>query len=122
MAGHSKWSKIKRKKGETDAKKAKVFTKIIHEITVGVREAGGDPDSNPRLRLALDKAKGANMPKEIIERAIKKGAGDDKSDLAQELIYEGYGPGGTAALVEVLTDNKNRTAKFDMLFQNMVVT
>jgi len=110
MSGHSKWSKIKRAKGANDAKRGKVFTRLIHEITIAVREGGGgDPDANPRLRLSIDKAKSQNLPKDTIERAIKRGTGEDKSDANQELTYEGYGPGGTAVLVEVVTDNKNRT-------------
>ncbi|MCB0324994.1 MAG: YebC/PmpR family DNA-binding transcriptional regulator [Bdellovibrionales bacterium] len=109
MAGHSKWSKIKRKKGVADQKRGKIFTRCIHEIAVAAREGGGDPDGNPRLRLAIDQAKAVNMPNDNIDRAIKRATGELKGDEAQELTYEGYGPGGTAVLVEVLTDNKNRT-------------
>lgn len=111
MSGHSKWSKIKRAKGANDAKKGKVFTRCIHEITVAVREGGGgDPDANARLRIAIDKARGANMPGDNIERAIKRATGEIKGAEQVELSYEGYGPGGAAVYVEALTDNKNRTA------------
>lgn len=111
MAGHSKWANIKRRKAVVDAAKSKVWTKIIREINVSAREGGGDPAGNPRLSLAIDAAKAANMPKDNIERAIKKGVGDDK-DAAQyiELLYEGYGPGGIAYMVEATSDNTNRTA------------
>ncbi len=110
MAGHSKWSTIKRKKGALDAKRGKIFTRVIHEITVAVREGGGgDPDANPRLRLAIDKAKSVNMPNDNVDRAIKRATGEIKGDEQYELTYEGYGPNGTAILVDVLTDNKNRT-------------
>lgn len=110
MAGHSKWSKIKRKKGVADQKKGKVFTRMAHEIAVAVREGGGgDPDGNARLREAIDKAKSVNMPNDNIDRAIKRATGELKADEQMELTYEGYGPGGTAVMVEVLTDNKNRT-------------
>jgi YebC/PmpR family DNA-binding regulatory protein len=109
MSGHSKWSSIKHKKGALDAKRGKIFTKLIREITVAARDGGGDPDTNPRLRLGLLNAKSANMPKDTSERAIKKGTGELASDTFIETTYEGYGPGGTAVLVEVLTDNKNRT-------------
>ena len=109
MSGHSKWSSIKHKKGALDAKRGKIFTKLIREITVAARDGGGDPDANPRLRLALLNARSANMPKDTSERAIKKGTGELASDTFIETTYEGYGPGGTAVLVEVLTDNKNRT-------------
>lgn len=110
MSGHSKWSTIKRKKGALDAKRGKLFTKCIHEITTAVREGGGgDPDCNPRLRLAIDKARGVNMPNENIQRAIKRATGEGNADQQVEYIYEGYGPNGTAFLVQVLTDNKNRT-------------
>ncbi len=110
MSGHSKWSTIKRAKGANDAKRGKIFTRIIHEIVIAVREGGGgDIAANPRLRLAVDKAKSNNLPKDTIERAIRRGTGEDKSEATQELTYEGYGPGGTAILVEVVTDNKNRT-------------
>ena len=109
MSGHSKWATIKRKKGAADAKRGKIFTKLIREITTAARIGGGDPDANPRLRLAIDKARGANMPKDNIERAIKKGTGGGEGDAFEEVVYEGYGPGGTAIYVETLTDNKNRT-------------
>ncbi|MCC5925542.1 MAG: YebC/PmpR family DNA-binding transcriptional regulator [Bacteroidetes bacterium] len=111
MAGHSKWANIKRRKAVVDAAKSKVWTKVIREINVAAREGGGDPAGNPRLSLAIDAAKAANMPKDNIERAIKKGIGDDK-DAAQyvELLYEGYGPGGIAYMVEATSDNTNRTA------------
>ncbi len=110
MAGHSKWANIKHRKAAQDQKRAKVWTKLIREITVAAREAGGDPDSNPRLRLAIDKGTGANMPKDTIERAIKRGAGAADGENYDEIRYEGYGPGGTAIMVDCMTDNKNRTA------------
>jgi YebC/PmpR family DNA-binding regulatory protein len=109
MSGHSKWSTIKRKKGAADSKRAKIFTKLIREIATAARIGGGDIDANPRLRLAAEKARQANMPKDNIARAIKKGTGGDTSETYEEGVYEGYGPGGTAVYVEVLTDNKNRT-------------
>jgi len=109
MSGHSKWSTIKRKKGAADAKRGKIFTKLIREIATAARLAGGDLDSNPRLRLVVDKAKAANMPKDNIQRAIQKGVGGGEGDAYEEMVYEGYGPGGTAILIETLTDNKNRT-------------
>jgi YebC/PmpR family DNA-binding regulatory protein len=109
MSGHSKWSTIKRKKGAADAKRGKIFTKLIREIATAARMGGGDVDANPRLRLAVEKARQANMPKDNIQRAIKKGTGGDAADSYEEIVYEGYGPGGTAVYVEVLTDNKNRT-------------
>lgn len=109
MSGHSKWSTIKRKKGEADAKRGKVFTKIIKEIMVAARTGGGDPAGNPRLRAAVAAAKAENMPKDNIERAIKKGTGELEGVAYEEVRYEGYGPGGVAVLVEALTDNKNRT-------------
>jgi YebC/PmpR family DNA-binding regulatory protein len=109
MAGHSKWANIKHKKARQDAKRGKVFTKIIREITVAARLGGGDPADNPRLRLAMDKALGQNMPKDTIERAIERGAGGGEGSNVEELTYEGYGPGGVAILVEVMTDNRNRT-------------
>jgi YebC/PmpR family DNA-binding regulatory protein len=109
MSGHSKWATIKRKKGAVDAKRGKIFTKIIREIATAARIGGGDPGANPRLRLAMDKARGANMPKDNIERAIKKGTGEGATESYEEVVYEGYGPGGTAIYVEVLTDNRNRT-------------
>jgi YebC/PmpR family DNA-binding regulatory protein len=109
MSGHSKWSTIKRKKGAADAKRGKIFTKLIREIATAARLGGGDAVANPRLRLAIDKARLANMPKDNIERAIKKGTGGAGGEAYEEAVYEGYGPGGAALLVEVLTDNKNRT-------------
>jgi YebC/PmpR family DNA-binding regulatory protein len=109
MSGHSKWSTIKRKKGAADAKRGKIFTKIIREIATAARMGGGDPNANPRLRMAVDKARGANMPKDNIERAIRKGLGDTDGETYEEVVYEGYGPGGTAIYLEVLTDNRNRT-------------
>jgi YebC/PmpR family DNA-binding regulatory protein len=109
MSGHSKWSTIKRKKGAADAKRGKIFTKLIKELTIAAREGGGDPSGNPRLRLAIDNAKAANMPADNIERAIKKATGELEGTTISELTYEGYGPGGVAILVEVATDNKNRT-------------
>lgn len=108
MSGHSKWSTIKRKKGAADAKRGKIFTKIIKEIVISAREGGGDPESNSRLRLAIQNAKGANMPKDNIERAIKKATGSDAENYI-ETTFEGYGPFGIAVFVECLTDNKNRT-------------
>ncbi|RLB29519.1 MAG: YebC/PmpR family DNA-binding transcriptional regulator [Deltaproteobacteria bacterium] len=108
MSGHSKWASIKHKKGAVDAKRGKVFTKLIKEITVATRMGEKDPDSNPRLRVAIAAAKAENMPKENIERAIKKGTGDLEGSNYEEVTYEGYGPGGVAVLIEVLTDNKNR--------------
>ena len=110
MSGHSKWSSIKHKKGAADAKRGKIFTKIIKEISVAARLGGGDVDSNPRLRTAVLKAKSVNMPKDNMERAIKKGTGDLEGVDYIELVYEGYGPGGVALIIETLTDNKNRTA------------
>jgi len=109
MSGHSKWSTIKRKKGAADQKRGKIFTKIIHEITVAAREGGGDADGNSRLRLALDKAKAANMPNDTVDRAVKRATGQMEGEQQFEVAYEGYGPGGTAILVETVTNNKNRT-------------
>ncbi|MEG8947998.1 YebC/PmpR family DNA-binding transcriptional regulator [Rosettibacter firmus] len=109
MSGHSKWATIKRKKAALDAKKGKLFTKLIKEITIAARHGGGDPEGNPRLRLAIDNAKAANMPAENIERAIKKATGELEGATYHEVIYEGYGPGGVALMVEAATDNKNRT-------------
>lgn len=109
MAGHSKWANIKHRKGAQDAKRGKIFTKIIKELTVAARIGGGDPDSNPRLRTAVDKAKQANMPKDNVDRAIKKGTGDMDGVSYEEGIFEGYGPGGVALIVEFLTDNRTRT-------------
>jgi len=109
MSGHSKWSTIKRKKGAADAKRGKLFTKVIKEIMVAARFGGGDINANPRLRTAVLAAKAENMPKDNIERAIKKGTGELEGVNYEELTYEGYGPGGVAMMLEVLTDNKNRT-------------
>lgn len=109
MSGHSKWATIKRKKAATDAKRGQVFTKLIREITVAAREGGGDPNFNPRLRLAVDTAKTANMPSENIDRAIKKGTGELEGVNYEEVTYEGYGPGGVALFIETLTDNAKRT-------------
>ncbi|NMB81294.1 MAG: YebC/PmpR family DNA-binding transcriptional regulator [Ignavibacteria bacterium] len=109
MSGHSKWATIRRKKGALDAKRGKIFTRLIREINIAARQGGGDPDGNPRLRLAIDNAKAANMPADNIERAIKKATGELEGSQIIELMYEGYGPGGAALLVEVATDNKNRT-------------
>jgi len=109
VSGHSKWSTIKRKKGAVDAKRGKIFTRLIKEITVAARMGGGDPDGNPRLRSAIATAKTENMPKDNIDRAIKKGTGDLDGAVYEEIVYEGYAPGGVAVLVNCLTDNKNRT-------------
>ncbi len=109
MSGHNKWSSIKHKKGAADKKRAKIFTKLIKEITVAARMGGGDPDANPRLRHAINTAKAQNMPKDNVERAIKKGTGELEGVDYEEIIYEGYGPGGVAVMVECLTDNRNRT-------------
>lgn len=109
MSGHNKWSSIKHKKGKTDAKRGQVFTKVIKELTVAARFGGGDPDGNPRLRSALLAAKAANMPADNIKRAIQKGTGELPGVTYEEGTYEGYGPGGVAIIIEVLTDNKNRT-------------
>lgn len=108
MSGHSKWSTIRHKKGAADAKRGKIFTKLIKEITVAARMGGGDPDANPRLRTAIAAAKAENMPKDNIERGIKKGTGELEGVSYEESTYEGYGPGGAAIFVESLTDNKNR--------------
>ncbi len=110
MSGHNKWSTIKHRKGRQDAKRGRIFTKIIKEITVAARLGGGDPDGNPRLRRALDDARSQNLPRDNIERAIKKGTGELEGVEYEELMYEGVGPGGTLILVEVVTDNRNRTA------------
>lgn len=109
MSGHSKWSTIKRKKGALDAKRGKIFTKLIKEITIAARLGGGDPDGNPRLRTAIQTAKGANMPQDNITRAIAKGTGELEGVNYEECAYEGYGPNGVAILISVLTDNRNRT-------------
>jgi len=110
MSGHNKWSSIKHRKGAVDAKRGKIFTRIIKEIIVAARDGGGDPDMNPRLRTAVAAAKSANMPKDNIERAIKKGTGELEGASYEEFTYEGYGPGGAAVLLDILTDNKNRAA------------
>ena len=109
MAGHSKWANIKHRKAAQDAKRGKLFTKFIRELTVAAREGGSDPDSNPRLRVAIDKALGGNMTRETVERAIKRGAGELEGQQLETILYEGYGPGGTAVMVETMTDNRNRT-------------
>jgi YebC/PmpR family DNA-binding regulatory protein len=109
MSGHSKWHTIKHKKGAADAKRGKIFTRLIKELTVAARHGGGDPDMNPRLRTIIADAKAANMPSENIKRAIRRGTGEEEGVMYEEITYEGYGPGGVAILVETLTDNKNRT-------------
>jgi len=109
MAGHSKWANIQHRKGAQDKKRGKLFTKLIREITVAARAGGSDPDANPRLRLAIDKAKGQSMPKDNIERAIKRGSGELDGADYEAILYEGYGPGGVAVMVDCLTDNRNRT-------------
>jgi YebC/PmpR family DNA-binding regulatory protein len=109
MAGHSKWANIQHRKGRQDAKRGKIFTRLIKEITVSARMGGGDPDSNPRLRLAMDKAYANNMPKDNVERAIKRGTGDLDGVNYEEIRYEGYGIGGAAVMVDCMTDNKTRT-------------
>ena len=109
MSGHSKWASIKHKKGALDAKRGKVFTRLIKELTVAARNAGGDPDMNPRLRSVIADAKAANMPAENIKRAIRKGTGEEPGVSYEEAQYEAYGPGGAAVIIDVLTDNKNRT-------------
>jgi len=109
MAGHSKWANIQHRKGRQDAKRGKLFTKLIREITVSARMGGGDPASNPRLRAAVDKALDGNMTKDTIERAIKRGAGGGEGENYEEIRYEGYGPAGVAVMVECMTDNRNRT-------------
>jgi YebC/PmpR family DNA-binding regulatory protein len=110
MSGHSKWATIKHAKGAADAKRGQIFTKLIKEISIAARMGGGSPDSNPRLRTAILKARGANMPKDNIDRAIKKGTGELEGVNYEELVYEAYAPGGVAVFIEVLTDNKNRAA------------
>ena len=109
MAGHSKWANIRFRKGAQDAKRGKLFTKLIREITVAAREAGGDPAANPRLRAAIEKARSQSMPKDNIDRAIKRGTGDADGAVYEAVRYEGYGPGGAAVMVDCLTDNRNRT-------------
>ncbi|HEY8632924.1 MAG TPA: YebC/PmpR family DNA-binding transcriptional regulator [Candidatus Limnocylindrales bacterium] len=110
MSGHSKWSTIKRQKGVTDAKRGALFTKVAREISVAARQGGGDPDANYRLRLAVEKARSVNMPSDNIKRTIDKATGGGDADQFEEIVYEGYGPGGVAVLVEAATDNRNRTA------------
>jgi YebC/PmpR family DNA-binding regulatory protein len=110
MSGHSKWHTIKHKKGAADAKRGQMFTKLIKEISISARLGGGDPDSNPRLRTVILKAKAGNMPRDNIERAIKKGTGELEGVNYEEILYEAYGPGGVAILIDILTDNKNRAA------------
>ena len=112
MSGHSKWNNIKRKKGASDAAKAKVFTKVAREMSVAVKEVGADPDTNGKLRDFIAKAKAANMPNENIERCIKKAAGSEDKNSYEEMVYEGYGPNGVAVIIESLTDNRNRTAGY----------
>jgi YebC/PmpR family DNA-binding regulatory protein len=109
MSGHSKWSTIKRKKAAADAKRGKIFTQLIREITISARVGGGDPAANPRLRLAIDSARSQNMPKDNVERAIKKGTGELQGEQIEEVRYEGYGPGGAAVMIDTVTDNRNRT-------------
>ncbi|MDV6328685.1 YebC/PmpR family DNA-binding transcriptional regulator [Idiomarina sp. PL1-037] len=109
MAGHSKWSNIKHRKAAQDAKRGKIFTKLIREITVSAREGGGDPETNPRLRAAIDKALSNNMKRDTIDTAVKRGSGDLEGENVDELTYEGYGPNGVAVLLECMTDNRNRT-------------
>ncbi|AYV13716.1 YebC/PmpR family DNA-binding transcriptional regulator [Shewanella algae] len=109
MAGHSKWANIKHRKAAQDAKRGKLFTKLIRELTVSAREGGSDPDSNPRLRAAIDKALSNNMTRDTVERAVKRGAGELDGQSLETVVYEGYGPGGTAVMVECMTDNRNRT-------------
>ena len=110
MSGHSKWAGIKHKKAKVDAQRGRIFTKLIKEITVAARVGGGDPEANARLRTAIQNAKAGNMPQDNIQRAIKKGTGELPGVSYEEITYEGYGPGGVAVLVEIMTDNKNRTA------------
>src|SRR5260221_1519597 len=110
MSGHSKWSTIKRAKGVTDAKRSAIFTKVAREISVAARTGGGDPDANYRLRLAIEKARAVNMPADNIKRTIEKATGGGDAEQFEEIVYEGYGPGGVAVLVEAATDNRNRTA------------
>jgi YebC/PmpR family DNA-binding regulatory protein len=110
MSGHSKWSQIKRQKGANDAKRGAVFTKVARDIAIAARAGGGDPDGNFKLRLAIEKARAVNMPADNIKRAIERGAGGGETEQFEEIVYEGYGPGGVAIIVEAATDNKNRTA------------
>ena len=118
MAGHSKWANIQHRKGRQDAKRGKLFTKLIREVTIAAKMGGGDPDANPRLRAAIDSAKSQSMPKDTIERAIKRGAGGGEGENVEEIRYEGYGPGGVAIIIDCLTDNVNRTApEMRLLFE-----
>ncbi len=110
MSGHSRWSQIKRKKGKTDVQRGKLFSKILREITVAARNGGGDPKVNMRLKAAMESAKEANMPQDNVKRAVQKGTGELPGESYEEITYEGYGPGGVAVLIRVLTDNRNRTA------------
>jgi len=110
MAGHSKWANIKHRKAAQDKKRGKIWTKLIREVTVAAREGDAEPSTNPRLRLAMDKAFAANMPRDTVDRAIKRGAGGADGESYEEIRYEGYGPGGTAVMVDCMTDNRNRTA------------
>ena len=110
MSGHSRWSQIKRKKGKTDVQRGKLFSKILREITVAARNGGGDPKVNMRLKAAMESAKAANMPQENVKRAIQKGTGELPGESYEEIMYEGYAPGGVAVMIQVLTDNRNRTA------------
>lgn len=110
MAGHSKWHNIKHKKAAQDQKRGKIFTKVMREIEVAVRQGGPNPENNPRLRLAIEMAKSVNMPKENIERAIKKAMGEISGQAVEDVFFEGYGPGGVAMYISAITDNKNRTA------------
>lgn len=109
MAGHSKWANIQHRKGKQDARRGKLFTKLIREITVAARMGGGDTDTNPRLRTAIDNALGNNMPKDTVERAVRRGTGEEGADQVEEIRYEGYAPGGVAVMVDCMTDNRNRT-------------
>ena len=109
MAGHSKWANIQYRKGKQDAKRGKLFSKLIREITIAAKMGGGDPDANPRLRTAIDGAKSQSLPKDTIEKAVKRGSGDTEGENVDEIRYEGYGPGGVAMIVDTMTDNKNRT-------------
>ena len=110
MSGHSKWSQIKRQKGANDARRGAVFTKVARDITIAARAGGGDPDGNFKLRLAIEKARAVNMPSDNIKRAVERGVGGGEAEQYEEIVYEGYGPGGVAILVEAATDNRNRTA------------
>ncbi|HDM70704.1 MAG TPA: YebC/PmpR family DNA-binding transcriptional regulator, partial [Thermotogales bacterium] len=111
MSGHNKWANIRHRKAAQDAKRSKMFTKLIREIMVAAREGGGDPEKNPRLRAAIERARSANMPKENIEKAIKRGTGEIEGVSYEEVVYEGYAPGGVALMIRALTDNRNRTTQ-----------